>query len=261
METVAAGIRGLRYADRRVELGGTYAYQVAAAVHGGETVRSALVPVQVPCGFTVTPSHRDVLWTAGTGQVTVTTGPNCAWTATSESAFLTVTVGSAGVGPGAVTYTVSPNGDEPRTGVLLVAGQRITMYQASPTRFTDHPIQRGMTPVKTIHFLEAAGADRCSAHGGGPAGVPLDEPDADAGSDAGAAGASDRVAGRAGRSVRREGTVHAGLHRHCGDGWDDRRQGNALDGAARRGCRSWREVGREQLPHGPVGNGGTDTYA
>ena len=46
------------------------------------------------------------------------------------------------------------SGGGPRTGSLLVAGQRVTVFQASPTVFTDHPIERGMTPVRPIHFLE-----------------------------------------------------------------------------------------------------------
>ena len=153
-ETVEAGVRGTRHADRNVEPGRAYTYQVAAVVDGGEAVRSALVAAEVPCTFTVTPLHRDVLWTAGTGQVTVTTGPTCGWTAVSESGFLTVTAGAAGTGSGTVTYAVGPNTAGPRTGVLLAAGQRVTVYQASPTEFTDHPIERGVTPVRAIHFLE-----------------------------------------------------------------------------------------------------------
>ena len=30
----------------------------------------------------------------------------------------------------------------------------MTVCQASPTAFTDHPIERGVTPVKAIHFRE-----------------------------------------------------------------------------------------------------------
>ena len=153
-ETVEAGVRGTRHADRNVEPGRAYTYQVAAVADGGEAVRSAVVEVEVPCAFTVTPLHRDVLWTAGTGQVTVTTGPTCGWTALSESGFLTVTAGAAGTGSGTVTYAVAANGGGPRTGALLVAGERVTVYQASPTAFTDHPIEPGVTPVRGIHFLE-----------------------------------------------------------------------------------------------------------
>ena len=154
VEAVAAGVHGARYVDVGVQPGSTYTYQVAAVVDGGEAARSALVTAAVPCTYAVTPLHRDVLWTAGEQQVTVTAAPGCAWSAASESDFLAVTAGTGGSGPGTVRYTVAANGDGPRRGALAVAGQRVTVYQASPTAFTDHPIERGVTPVKAIHFLE-----------------------------------------------------------------------------------------------------------
>ena len=129
-------------------------HQVGATVAGSEGARSSLVPAQVPCAYTVTPSHRDVLWPAGTGEVRVTTSSTCAWTAASESVFLGVTSGAAGTGSGTVTWAVAGNAGGPRTGSLVVAGERVTVFQASPTEFTDHPIDRGVTPVRAIHFLE-----------------------------------------------------------------------------------------------------------
>ena len=154
MELVAAGVRGEGYTDGEVEPGGAYTYQVAAVVAGGEVVRSGPVAVAVPCAYTVTPLHGDVLWPAGTGTVSVTMGSTCGWTAASESAFLAVTAGASGTGSGTVTYAVSANTGDPRTGSLLVAGERVTVFQASPTVFADHPIARGVTPVRAIHFLE-----------------------------------------------------------------------------------------------------------
>ena len=159
VETVAAEVSGARYVDADMQPGAAYTYQVAAVVDGGEAARSALVTAETKaaCAFTVTPLHRDVLWTAGTEQVTVTTAPDCAWTAASESAFLAVTAGASGAsgaGPTTVSYTVATNGGGPRTGSLQVAGQQVTVYQASATVFTDHPIERGVAPVKAIHFRE-----------------------------------------------------------------------------------------------------------
>ena len=75
-------------------------------------------------------------------------------TAASESDFLTVTSGADGVGTGAVAYTVAANADDPRTGAMTVAGQGVTVYQASPTAWTNDPIRPGVTPVRAIHFLE-----------------------------------------------------------------------------------------------------------
>ena len=91
---------------------------------------------EVPCAFTVTPLHRDVLWRAGAEQVAVTTAPSCAWRAASESGFLAVTSGALGAGPAEVSYTVAANAGGPRTGALVVAGQRVTVYQASPTAYS-----------------------------------------------------------------------------------------------------------------------------
>ena len=128
------------------------------------------VPNRPPCAFAVTPLHRDVLWTAGAEQVMVTTAPGCAWTAASESAFLAVTAGATGTGSGTVRYTVAANAGGPRTGALAVAGRRVTVYQASATQFTDHPIERGVTPVRAIHFQELrARIDALRAGAGRPA--------------------------------------------------------------------------------------------
>ena len=175
--TVATDVRGLRYVDLGVEPGSAYRYQVAAVVAGGEAARSALVPAEVPCAYTVTPLRQDLLWTAGTGEVRVSTGPACAWTAASESEdFLTVTSGAAGTGSGTVTWAVEANAGVPRTGVLLVAGRRVTVYQASPTVFTDHPIRARRDAGQGDPLPGAAGADQRVAHRRGPAGVRVDEP-------------------------------------------------------------------------------------
>ena len=167
VEVLAEGLTRLAYIDTGVTPGITYDYQVAAVVTGGEAVRSAVTevirdddggppppPPPPPCEFSVTPVHRDVLWTAGTTRVGVSTGTDCAWTAASESVFLTLTAGAAGTGSGTVTFTVAANAGRPRTGMLTIAGERVTVLQASSTEFADHPIERGVTPVKAIHFVE-----------------------------------------------------------------------------------------------------------
>ena len=180
----------------------------------------------------MTPLHRDVLWTAGAEQVAVATAPGCAWTAASESAFLSVTSGAMGSGPAAVRYTVAANAGAPRTGALMVAGQRVTVYQASPAAFTDHPIERGVTPVKAIHFRELRARIDALRGECGPAGVPVDGPDADARGDVGQARAPDGAARGVGRGVCGRGPCRARLHRPRGHGQRNRDQGGAPDGTA-----------------------------
>ena len=154
---IAEALGALTVTDTAGPAGATYTYQVASAVDGGEAARSARVTAAAAgtCRYAVTPPHRDVPWTAGVEQVAVTTGAGCAWTAASESAFLAVTAGATGSGPGTVRYAVAENAGGPRRGALTVAGRRVTVYQAaSPRRFTDHPLEPGVTPIKAIHFLE-----------------------------------------------------------------------------------------------------------
>jgi len=68
----------------------------------------------------------------GTGRITVTPtqGANCQWSASSGASFITVSPAS-GTNAGTVTYTVAPNSDQARTGTLTIAGQAITVQQAS----------------------------------------------------------------------------------------------------------------------------------
>ena len=47
--------KGQTDTDKSVTMNAAYTYQVAAVSDGGEATRSALLPVQVPCVFTVTP--------------------------------------------------------------------------------------------------------------------------------------------------------------------------------------------------------------
>jgi hypothetical protein len=65
----------------------------------------------------------------GTGSVNVTTGPNCAWSASSNANWLFVGP-AGGVGNGSVGYGVAPNNSEfDRAGTLTIAGQTFTVKQ------------------------------------------------------------------------------------------------------------------------------------
>jgi hypothetical protein len=59
------------------------------------------------------------------------TGAGCAWTATSQASWITITSGSSGAGGGAVTYAVGVNVTlTNRTGTLTVAGKNVAVTQA-----------------------------------------------------------------------------------------------------------------------------------
>ncbi|MCL5098174.1 MAG: choice-of-anchor D domain-containing protein [Candidatus Omnitrophica bacterium] len=83
------------------------------------------------CTYSVTPLNPSFGATGGTASLNVTTTAGCAWIATSNDAWITMTSGSSGTGSGTVLYTVSPNTSaNPRSGTMTVAGRIVTVSQA-----------------------------------------------------------------------------------------------------------------------------------
>jgi Zn-dependent metalloprotease len=84
------------------------------------------------CSFSLTPTSASVGSAATTGSVSVTTGSSCAWTATSNASWLTITSGASGTGNGTVNYSVAANsGSSSRSGTLTIAGLTFTVNQAA----------------------------------------------------------------------------------------------------------------------------------
>jgi subtilisin family serine protease len=69
--------------------------------------------------------------TMATGQVTVTTGPGCGWTAASRDSWIHVGT-PAGLGPGIVTFTLDAGDGTPRSGTIAIDGQTFTVRQGLP---------------------------------------------------------------------------------------------------------------------------------
>jgi hypothetical protein len=97
---------------------------------GGSLAPTAVAP---NCTYAVSPVTVPVSGTGGTPTVTVTTGNTCAWTATSNSPFITVNGG--GSGNGAVNLAVAFNsaaltGGGVRSGTATIAGHIVTVNQS-----------------------------------------------------------------------------------------------------------------------------------
>jgi hypothetical protein len=96
----------------------------------------ALVYIQdVPvCTYFISPSILSPSASGTAGTVTVTTGTDCDWTATSNAPWISITFGSSGSGYGSVYYSVAANTNpSPRTGTATIAGQTFTVNQAAQT--------------------------------------------------------------------------------------------------------------------------------
>jgi hypothetical protein len=94
---------------------------------GGSISRLARAPT---CTYSISPTRETFGPAGGNGTINVTAGAGCAWTATSNDSWITVT-GFTGSGNGTVTYSVGPYTGKPRkrNGSITVAGQTFRIQQ------------------------------------------------------------------------------------------------------------------------------------
>jgi Putative binding domain, N-terminal len=107
---------------------------IALAIAAGACTKNSSSPSAPTCSFSVAqPATTTFGAGGGTGSMTVTAGSNCAWTAVSNAAFITITQGSTGSANGTVQFSVAANTGPDRTGTLTVAGSTITLSQGAGT--------------------------------------------------------------------------------------------------------------------------------
>ena len=103
---------------------------VAAACGSSSTTSTA--PATVPrCGVTLATTDLTVPASGGTGRIAITTARECAWTANSNAAWLTVTGPSSGQGDGVIEYSASSNNDPTtRRALIELNDQKANVTQA-----------------------------------------------------------------------------------------------------------------------------------
>ncbi len=87
-------------------------------------------PPAASCSYSISPSSRSIGSAGGTGSVSVSAGSGCSWTARSNNAWIRVTSGASGSGPGTVRYSVNENSGGARTGSLTIAEHTFTVSQS-----------------------------------------------------------------------------------------------------------------------------------
>jgi hypothetical protein len=93
-----------------------------------------------PCVFTVTPRADSVDIGGGQRKIAVTaSSTQCSWTASSNADWLTIVDGAKGTGTGEVTYSAAATTGPARSGTLQIAGNAITVTQASGCKYTIAP--------------------------------------------------------------------------------------------------------------------------
>lgn len=97
------------------------------------------------CTYTIAPTSASMGNGGGNGSFTITAPAGCAWTATSNVAWLTITTGAQGTGTGAVSYRADANvSTADRTGTIVAGGQSFVLVQSGqPSVQCDYSV----TPV------------------------------------------------------------------------------------------------------------------
>jgi hypothetical protein len=101
---------------------------------GAVVIADHTVPVRqagtVACTYEISPSSATMDKDGGTGTLAVTAAAHCAWTAASETPWLTVTSGASGSGSGTVTYLADRNtATTGRSGTIAAAGRSFVLHQ------------------------------------------------------------------------------------------------------------------------------------
>ena len=107
-----------------------------AAAGCGSTVATSTGPSPTKCAVTLAPPASPVSSSGATTTVGVTTQPECAWSASSDAAWITGVAPSSGQGSGELQMQVSANPDaSARQGDIVVNGERARIRQdAAPCR-------------------------------------------------------------------------------------------------------------------------------
>ncbi len=92
--------------------------------------RSVAIAQASGCTYAVSPAAQDVPGTGGSSSVAVGTAAGCSWSGGSGVNWITVSPPS-GVGPAQVSLAVAPNASPARNGTVTLAGQMLTVNQAS----------------------------------------------------------------------------------------------------------------------------------
>jgi hypothetical protein len=93
------------------------------------------------CTYAIQPPTQAAPASGGPATASVTSGAGCAWTATADVPWLTITAGVAGNGNGTVAYTVGTNTTPAaRTGRISVEGQALTVNQSAGSQSCNYTI-------------------------------------------------------------------------------------------------------------------------
>ena len=97
----------------------------------------------------------------GDGEVAVSAGPGCAWTAQSSTPWITILSGRTGSGAGTVVFRVPATNGPERTGTLTVAGRTVTVVQGGDCTVTVNPLSLNAPAAGSTSAIQVDTAVGC----------------------------------------------------------------------------------------------------
>jgi hypothetical protein len=91
------------------------------------------------CTYSLSAAGQNVDAAGGGGTVNVATSGGCAWDATSQAPWLTITAGTSGSGNGSVAFSAAANAGPARSGTLTIGGRTFTVNQGGACSFSIAP--------------------------------------------------------------------------------------------------------------------------
>ena len=93
-----------------------------------------LGPIGPSCTYSINPTNDVFNAAGGSSTVSVIASNGCAWTATNNNSFITITSGSSGSGNGTVHYSVAANtSSNQQVGTMTIAGETFTVTESGTT--------------------------------------------------------------------------------------------------------------------------------
>ena len=115
---------------------GTVNYTIARNSTGISRIGTIIIAGQTftvtqdACGIAFTPANAAINTPGGTFSIAVSAPAGCAWTAATNTPWITINSGASGTGDGVINYSVPKNPvTTTRTGAISIAGQTLTVTQ------------------------------------------------------------------------------------------------------------------------------------
>jgi len=117
------------------------------------------------CIYSIAPTAAHYVAAGGPGNISVTAGTGCSWTAVSNDGFVTVNSGTPGTANGTVGYTVAANATTvSRTGTITVAGSTFTITQdgTAPCTYSIAPTSASFTSLGGTNSIAVTANAGCT---------------------------------------------------------------------------------------------------